>query len=440
MAIDHASHPTELDYASHPMETDYAIHPTELVTPGQINRDVGIKELREAIPPHCFKQSYLTSLSYLLGDLVLAGTITGIGFVFIPQIEPTLLRNVAWAAYGFVQGLAFVGLWMLGHECGHGAFSPSNGLNNTVGFILHSLLLTPYFSWRSTHRRHHIYANNLLKDHNYVPPLHEQYMSRLLFKSERLEELTEDSPLVTVLRLTLRHALGFPRYLCTNISAGEGSFPNPKSTVPFGNSHFAPTGSLFRSEEARFIALSDLGLALMIAALWFASSKLGFSTVALLYVQPYVWLNHWIICITFLHHTHPSLPKFEDEAWTFMKGAMATVDRDFGWVGKYLFHGIIEFHVVHHLFPRMPFYHAEEATKAIIPLLGSTYHADKQRAYLPGLWEAFTKCEWVEPDNAAVQPKDRTMWYRSRPSAPKTSVGTKGWTAWTSSLIIGGKD
>ena len=34
MAIDHASHPTELDYASHPMETDYAIHPTELVTPG----------------------------------------------------------------------------------------------------------------------------------------------------------------------------------------------------------------------------------------------------------------------------------------------------------------------------------------------------------------------------------------------------------------------
>lgn len=88
----------------------------------------------------------------------------------------------------------------------------------------------------------------------------------------------------------------------------------------------------------------------------------------------------------------------------------------------------------------MPFYHAEEATKAIIPLLGSSYHADKQRAYLPGLWEAFTKCEWVEPDNAAVQPKDRTMWYRSRPSAPKTSVGTKGWTAWTSSLIIGGKD
>lgn len=105
------------------------------------------------------------------------------------------------------------------------------------------------------------------------------------------------------------------------------------------------------------------------------------------------------------------------------------MDRDFGWTGKYLFHGIIEFHVVHHLFSsfflplspslslfpssvigpsvsvangltsnprRIPFYRAEEATRAIIPLLGDAYHTDKQRAFLPALWESFVECQWVE--------------------------------------------
>ena len=82
--------------------------------------------------------------------------------------------------------------------------------------------------------------------------------------------------------------------------------------------------------------------------LW--SRQVGLEMVALLYFQPYVWLNHWIVAITYLHHTHPDLPKFEEGNWTFLKGATATVDREFGLIGKHIFHGIIEFHVIHHLF------------------------------------------------------------------------------------------
>lgn len=230
------------------------------------------------------------------------------------------------------------------------AFSPSRLLNDTVGFILHSSLLTPYFSWKSTHRRHHIYANNLAKDHNYVPPQRSEYARSLLFDVHRLEELTEDSPVVTFLRIITQQVFGFPWYLATNITASSGSLNRPKSTKLLGNSHFLPSSSLFRPEEAHLVLLSDLGLGLAALALWYASTRIGFSTVALLYLQPYTWVNHWIVAITYLHHTHPRLPKFEPEAWTFLKGAMATVDRDFGWIGKYLFHNIIEFHVIHHLF------------------------------------------------------------------------------------------
>jgi omega-6 fatty acid desaturase (delta-12 desaturase) len=58
-----------------------------------------------------------------------------------------------------------------------------------------------------------------------------------------------------------------------------------------------------------------------------------------------------VVAITYLHHTHPEVHHFEAESWTFVKGALATVDRDFGFVGRHLFHGIIDTHVVHHLFP-----------------------------------------------------------------------------------------
>lgn len=45
------------------------------------------------------------------------------------------------------------------------------------------------------------------------------------------------------------------------------------------------------------------------------------------------------------------VPHYDPQSWTFVKGALATVDREFGFVGRHLFHGIIEYHVVHHLFP-----------------------------------------------------------------------------------------
>ena len=51
-----------------------------------------------------------------------------------------------WIAYAVVTGTVAMGLWVLAHECGHGAFSDVRWLQDTVGFVLHSFLLVPYFS------------------------------------------------------------------------------------------------------------------------------------------------------------------------------------------------------------------------------------------------------------------------------------------------------
>ena len=77
-----------------------------------VNAKYDIKDLREAIPPHCFKPSYMKSLGYLARDLLLAGSLMALACTYIPQIDNTSIRGVTWALYGFVEGLVFTGLWV----------------------------------------------------------------------------------------------------------------------------------------------------------------------------------------------------------------------------------------------------------------------------------------------------------------------------------------
>ena len=50
----------------------------------------------------------------------------------------TVARISLWTLYGFWAGLFGTGIWVIGHECGHQAFSESKTINNTVGWILHT--------------------------------------------------------------------------------------------------------------------------------------------------------------------------------------------------------------------------------------------------------------------------------------------------------------
>jgi omega-6 fatty acid desaturase / acyl-lipid omega-6 desaturase (Delta-12 desaturase) len=50
----------------------------------------------------------------------------------------TALRVVVWAFYTFFAGLFGTGIWVIGHECGHQAFSESKTVNSVAGWILHS--------------------------------------------------------------------------------------------------------------------------------------------------------------------------------------------------------------------------------------------------------------------------------------------------------------
>ena len=106
-----------------------------------------LSQLKKAIPPHCFKRSILRSMSYVVSDLTISAILYYLATTYIPLIPSPLLRYLlAWPIYWVLQGAVLMGVWVLGHECGHHAFSDYSWLDDTMGLILHSSILYPYFS------------------------------------------------------------------------------------------------------------------------------------------------------------------------------------------------------------------------------------------------------------------------------------------------------
>ncbi|KAK4187161.1 fatty acid desaturase-domain-containing protein [Podospora australis] len=354
-----------------------------------------IQTIRDAIPEHCFQPTVLRSMSYVVRDLVMAGALGWAAFTYIPQINDTIVRSAAWVIYGYLQGLVLTGVWILAHEAGHGAFSLHRRFNDVVGWTLHSLLMVPYFSWKFSHHRHHRFTGHMEKDMAFVPATKEDRQKRRLADLYLDRELFEDIPVVQLIKLIGHQLAGWQMYLLFNATAGPASKQREGGWLRV--SHFEPTSAVFRPSEAMYIAITDLGLAIVAYGLYLASTVVGWKMVFLMYGQAYFWVHHWLVAITYLHHTHPDVHHFDAESWTFVKGALATVDRDFGFIGKHFFHNIIDHHVIHHLFPRIPFYYAEEATEAIKPVVGAHYHREDS-SFLGQLWFSFTNCKYVEPD------------------------------------------
>lgn len=375
------------------------LHNRKAEKAGEKDTTPTLKELKEAIPKECFESSTVTSLLYLARDVLYCIILTAAAFQI--HLIPSLpLRALAWITYGFFQGCVGTGLWILAHECGHGAFSPNQKLNDFIGWAAHSFLMVPYFSWKITHARHHRYTGHMEKDTVYVPWTEEDLAKKKNMHIEKIKHLAEETPIVSFVQLIGQQLFGWQIYLLLNATAGSKSLPDGAGKFGPAN-HFNPLGPLFTGSQRISIALSDLGLLIMASILYYASTQIGVWNVVLLYFIPYLWVHHWLIAITYLQHTHPELPHYTAEAWTYTKGALATVDRTIGFIGRHFFHEIIDYHVVHHLFSRIPFYKAEEATWAIQPLLGEKYVEQKDESFLYSLMMTFRKCIYV---SASSQP------------------------------------
>ncbi|KAJ4391033.1 hypothetical protein N0V93_004646 [Gnomoniopsis smithogilvyi] len=355
-----------------------------------------MKDIHDAIPKHCFERNSLLSFGYMLRDFAMVFSLMWLAATFIPGIENNYLRKVVWVAYSFLQGCFFTGLWELAHECGHGALSPKKWINNSMGMLMHSFLLVPYHSWRFTHSTHHKTTNNIEKDIAFVPDIKEDWIAKRKSRDwfMKMLELVEDMPIAVMLELLGHQLIAWPVYLIINNFA----LPRMAAISWWKRSHFyfGGDGPNFKLANSKDIIISDLGIAAALSVLYASVQLFGKWNVMLLYGFPYLWTNHWILTITFLQHTDFSIPYYPTRTWTFLRGAASTVDRDFGFIGRVLFHGAIETHVLHHHASRIPFYHAIEATKAIRGVMGVHYQSDFETPYLWAFWKNRRACMFVE--------------------------------------------
>jgi len=265
--------------------------------------DYTIKQLRDAIPAHCFERSAVTGMSYVARDIACLATTFYIFHNYVtPETIPSMpVRAALWAGYTFLQGLFGTGIWVLAHECGHQSFSPSKTINDSVGWVLHSALLVPYFSWKISHGKHHKATGNLDRDMVFNPPTREIYASRLGKLAHELDELTEDAPIASLLHLIGQQLVGWPAYIISNVTGHdkhekqpEGKGVGKHNGFGGGVNHFIPSSPLYERKDEHLILLSDLGIAITGTVLYLLGNKFGWVNMLVWYFIPYLWVNHWL--------------------------------------------------------------------------------------------------------------------------------------------------
>jgi len=322
-----------------------------------------LNDLRQAIPAHCFQPSLARSLAYLGRDLAM---ITAL-YALAAQLDGWLWVPLFW----LLQGTLFWALFVVGHDCGHGSFSRHTWLNHAIGHLCHTPILVPFHGWRISHRTHHAQTGNIDTDESWYPVSADQY-----------DQMPWAQKLIRFHALLL----AYPIYLFKRSPGRQGS-------------HFAPSSPLFRPSERRQVLTSSLLWGLMVVALGLMTAHWGLGFLVKYYLGPYVVFVIWLDLVTYLHHTEQEIPWYRSGEWYFLKGALSTIDRDYGWVNP--LHHDIGTHVAHHIFSTMPHYHLKEATAAIKPILGD-YYRFSNRSIWQGFWDSYRTCRFVPNQGSKV--------------------------------------
>lgn len=323
----------------------------------EMQRDVAIVMKPFATPPE-----FGRSMVSLTRDLVLMGLV----LVAERSLSAYLPTPVMAVLYAVVMGTVATGMWVLGHECGHGAFGSTALQNDTVGFFVHSFLLVPYFAWKYTHNKHHKYTNHMVLGETHVPSTRGgAAMNKAVIKA-----LGEDS--FVLIRLVAQLLLGWPLYLFRNETGGRTTFDlKTRLNRKKFKDHFNPTSQIFPPALQGRIALGTVGILAMIGGLW----TVGWPALYY-YWGPYLVVNFWLVLYTWLQHTHPDLPHYGASEFNFLRGAFATIDRPYPWVIDQLHHHIGTTHVAHHINYRIPHYRAVECTAALKAKFPDHYRYD----------------------------------------------------------------
>ncbi|XP_065175832.1 uncharacterized protein LOC135805677 [Sycon ciliatum] len=365
----------------------------------EIDQKLFVK-LKNSLPPELFERSEARFLLNTLRACFLWFAAAYVAAKFIPTSLGWWALPL-WIVYAVVNGTFGFGIWVLAHECGHGAFSKSNFLNDLLGYPLHTFLLVPYFSWQYSHSVHHARTNHLTEGESFVPTV---FGTRGEQWKNKWRRVVGDD-VFSLFHNFYFVLFGWPQYLLTGVSGGPGRGRT---------NHFVPgeSNKLFPKNWWPKIWASTAGILFVVGSVLYLSEQYGYGRMAGLFWAPHLVTNAWLVVYTYLHHTDDGAPHYDETTWNFTKGALCTIERNYPDFINWLHFGIGNTHVVHHLFSQLPHYNAWKARQILEPMYKDLYRVDKRPVW-QALHENAVRCVSVRED-----PDAKGEWkYTSEPSA-----------------------
>lgn len=252
--------------------------------------------------------------------------------------------SLAWAALsvspwlalalGALNGVFLVRVFIIQHDCGHGAFLSNRKAQDWLGRTLGVLTLTPYHVWRRAHAFHHSHHGDL--------------------DARGIGDITT----LTLDEYQGRSGLGRWAYRV---------YRHPVMLFVIGPSymfflqHRLPVGFM---KAGRDFWISAMGTNLAILALWTAVYLLGGWQAVVLVLVPSVMvaasLGVWLF---YVQHQFEDMHWSRNDDWQMHDAALSgsshyVLPQPLQWLS-----GNIGIHHVHHLYSRIPFYRLPEVIR-----------------------------------------------------------------------------
>ncbi|MGD9702383.1 MAG: fatty acid desaturase [Acidimicrobiia bacterium] len=331
-------------------------------------RTVKLGAVRAAFSPGVYERSLPRTFAALAVDVALYGAAIGGIFLF-----DALLVQLAFAV---VAGCAVAFLFVWAHDAAHGALFTSDRIAGVLGTIAMLPSLNLYRLWTYGHNKvHHGFTSFSPIDWIWRPMTPDEYRTatRRTRAVYRVERSLPGCALHYVLRVWWSKMIWFR----------------------------APADIRRRYHFTRSRLASAAFLATAAVLGWRYAGGVG--GVVLTVIVPWVVFNYFIALFIYLHHTHPTLPFFDDRArWSATIGQVAcsTIVRTSRPV-EWLTHGIL-LHTPHHVDTRIPFYRLPAAQRDLTARYGE--HVVQYRFRWREVARIFRTCQLFD--------FERGVWHR----------------------------
>lgn len=290
--------------------------------------------------------AFATYQAPVIGQSVGQIASTFLPFLAVMAVMYIVAEFSTWAALALAlpAGGLVVRIFIIQHDCGHGAFFRHRRANDWLGRVCSLVTMTPYANWRRQHANHHAVWNNLDRRADgadiYSTCMTVREYRALSSRQRWLFRLTRH-PLVAQLLLPPLVFMLLYR-------------------VPFD------TPRAWRRERAS-VLVTDAALAAVFAGLVWAA---GIGSVLLVQLSTTAIASIIGVWIFSVQHRFEQVLWARQDSWDPTSAALfgsshLKLPRLLQW-----FSGNIGFHHIHHLVPRVPNYRLEDCHRALAALGG----------------------------------------------------------------------